>query len=505
MSRGLRLSIQIAAAGALAALTSVPALAQGGPPQATLSSLRPAGPNALQVTGSVLMNGSDTTIVLQYGTAASLGHSTQPVDLGNCGTCGPVPVEQPVLGLTADTHYYVRIAATNASGTAYSQTLAAWTPKTSGAPGGRSTAPRAPKPAAASHELVGAVLGREGFSIAGVAGASCVTTSFCFAVGSGAVVHGPTSLPHDTALVWRYGGRSWRLATRIPLAQSSLAAVSCVSPSFCLAVGRVGQPASSVLALRWNGRSWSQVPADSPPSSGNGDALGSVDCLSRADCWAVGGINLGEVAGGVRHDLVEHWNGSRLSAVAAPGSGNPLAAMACAGAHACWATTYPAGAQLRSTNEVEQFNGRTWRVARLPLALSGGASGISCGTAAACWLVGMRNGNGLRPFALHLVDGAWRSVAMPTPQYPDVTLQGLACASAGACWAVGGNELVGPGIKAPSKSTPFAELWDGSAWQIARVTNDRYGYLAAAACLPGGFCVAGGQTSSGGALLAVSR
>jgi hypothetical protein len=354
------------------------------------------------------------------------------------------------------------------------------------------------------YELFGSVLGHRGFSIAGAAGTSCVRASFCVAVGGGTILHGRSSLTSNAGLIWRYDGHSWRLSARVRIGQSSLAAVSCISATFCLAVGRAGNPISKVLALRWNGRSWSQVAATSPASSGNGDALGSVDCLSREDCWAVGAVNLGEVGAGVHHDLLEHWNGRRFTAVAAPSSGNPVAAIACAGTHDCWASAYPPGAQ-RTTNEIVHFNGRSFGVERLPESLIGGAAGISCRTLATCWIVGMRSAEGNAPVAMHLVSGAWRIAPMPSPRYPDVTLQGLDCASPSDCWAVGANMLVGPGIRPPFKSALFAEQWNGSAWQIATVVHAQRGFLASASCAPTGFCVAAGQTSSGSPLFAISK
>ncbi len=361
--------------------------------------------------------------------------------------------------------------------------------------------------AAARSELVTSLLGRGGFSLAGAAGTACVSATWCVAVGSGTVLHGQTRLTSNTALIWRFGGRSWRLADRLRVRQGALLSVSCVSSSFCMAVGRTGNPLGRVLAVEWNGRAWSLVRAADPASSGNGDALGSVDCLSRSDCWAVGGVNLGEGSPHLRHDLVEHWNGRAFTAVAAPVTGNSLIAIACPGPANCWASGYPSGSQ-RSTNEIEHFDGRAWRTVRVQASFAGGASGISCRTFATCWLVGATTGGGLRPTSLRLLEGTWRNVAMVSPSYPDVTLQGLSCASASDCWAVGGNYLVGPGITRPSKTAPFGEQWDGSSWQIAEVLGpaaSRSGFFATAACAPTGLCIAAGQASDGQPLFAVSR
>lgn len=360
------------------------------------------------------------------------------------------------------------------------------------APGRVSAVASSSTPAGA--ELVASVLPHTGATITSVGGVSCVSATLCFAVGTATVTHGRTQLTANDALIWRYDGRSWTLSDRVPVRQSSLESISCPSRSFCLAVGLAGNPAGRVLAMRWNGRSWSQVRAASPPSAGNGDALASVDCLSRSDCIAIGGINLGEASAGLRHALVERWRGHALVSISAPSGGAELAALACPRDNDCWAPAYPSGPQ-GATKVVAHFNGHRWATAKLPIPME--AAGISCRSQTMCWIIGDRVDNGLLPAAARLAGGSWKSVPMPSPQRPDVTLQGIACASSSDCWAVGGNALVGPGVSLPPKQAPFAERWDGSAWHIAKVTEAGNGFLAAASCAPSGLCVAGGSEQRG--------
>ncbi len=348
--------------------------------------------------------------------------------------------------------------------------------------------------ASAAPQLAATVLPHPSASVTSVAGLSCLSARLCFAVGTATIIHGRSALTSNTGLIWRYDGSSWRLLDRLRIPQSSLAGISCSSASFCLAVGRAGNPESVTLALRWNGHTWSRASAASPASSGNGDALASVACPSRGSCFAVGGINLGEASAGLPNVLLEHWGGRRLSVVKAPDAG--LLSIACAGSRDCWATTYPPGAQVE-TNEIEHFNGHSWSTVKLPVSMSGGEPGISCRTSAACWIVGDRNVNGLIPVAVHLVHGAWRSTPMQIPRYPDVTLQGIDCASSTDCFAVGANEIVGPGITNPSSQEPFAEQWNGSVWQRVNVVGAGSAYLAAVSCTSDGFCVAGGSQQRG--------
>ncbi len=484
--RGLPASVAAAVAVAVCAFGTPVALAQGGPPQAVLSSLQAAGSNGLQLTGSVSTNGSDTSFVIQYGTSPSFGDSTQPTDLGNAGTgpcgCQPIPVQQPIFGLSPDTHYYVRIAAANGDGTAYSQTLSAWTQTPHGLPGGPSGSG---PPAAAKYELVVRSLPRVGLPHAGLVGVSCPSSSFCMAVGSFG------SGFSTGGFFERFNGRSWR---RIDVQRGTIwLAVSCLSESFCLAVGT--DPGTRVAAARWNGRGWSAVGAFSPPPSAvepganPGEGLQSLSCATRGDCWAVG-YAYGKT-------LVEHWNGRSWSrSTAAVRNGN-LISVGCSSAGDCWAAATP----LNGTPIAPlHFDGHAWRVASLPGAFTQRRyqdQVVSCRTLADCWILGSSSAGGSQPAALHRSGNSWQMVSMPAPARAEAFLQAVDCGSSSDCWALGGA-TVGVGAV---RSSPLAERWDGSAWQTAAVSGPaRRTPLTGISCPTASSCIA-----VGGSAFAVTR
>src|SRR6185437_5599581 len=131
------------------------------------------------------------------------------------------------------------------------------------------------------------------------AGVSCVSHSFCVAVGS--------RLPHlvSHTLVERWDGRSWRVVPTVDPSdrRSNLTAVSCVSESFCAAVGsHFTDHGSRGLAELWNGRAWRVAPT---PGSTAPDALASVSCTSPTFCVAVGTRR-----GPVSRMLVRTWHGN---------------------------------------------------------------------------------------------------------------------------------------------------------------------------------------------------
>ena len=131
-----------------------------------------------------------------------------------------------------------------------------------------------------------------------LAGISCPGVS-CLAVGG-------TDEPYRP-LAERWNGSAWRV-TPIAVPNAQLAGVSCVTARYCLAVGVHTNSGGRALSERWNGSRWHQVAVPVPPGT-NSSALVAVDCLSAADCWAVGTSG----HDGAEPSLIEHWNGSAWS------------------------------------------------------------------------------------------------------------------------------------------------------------------------------------------------
>ena len=93
-----------------------------------------------------------------------------------------------------------------------------------------------------------------------------------------------------------------------------LASVSCVDPTFCLAVGTYRPQAvwnnpqgEYPVVMRFDGQRWSKVRAPAPLNA----ELKGVDCLSRSQCVAVG-VRFA-AADGSSSPLVESLSGTRWS------------------------------------------------------------------------------------------------------------------------------------------------------------------------------------------------
>jgi hypothetical protein len=165
-------------------------------------------------------------------------------------------------------------------------------------------------------------------------GLSCTSVSWCMAVGSYNVGSAQPLLTE----VWN--GKKWTIH-RPPnpknVAGNALVGVSCLSSTFCVAVGDSLTKKLSLLSLAetWNGKGWTIRPTPAGTQS-FGSEFFDVKCLSRTACLAVG-------------LLAATWNGASWHRVAFPvPAGSPLASavsLSCLSPKDCTAAgSYASGA-----------------------------------------------------------------------------------------------------------------------------------------------------------------
>ncbi len=223
-----------------------------------------------------------------------------------------------------------------------------------------------------------------GASSGTLTGVSCVSATFCVAVGDWF-----DGLAQEHPLIESFNGSSWTVQTAAePAAQSGLSAVSCATAAACLAVG--GDETGAAVAESWNGVSWQLA---SPPAVGGSTfaVLAGVSCRTATSCTAVG--------------------------VTDTNSGVLLA-------------TRTSGTWLR-------------RAATLPAGVtSGQLSGVSCPTGTTtCTAVGQAStSSGGAPLAVQGTGAAWTGTLLPVPAGANsATLTSVRCFSAVSCQAVGAS------------------------------------------------------------------
>jgi hypothetical protein len=283
-------------------------------------------------------------------------------------------------------------------------------------------------------------------------GLSCATDSFCLAVG---------------ALAETWTGTRWSIIPGPP--DGPMGSVSCPAPGSCQAVGP--PPAGNrPVAARWNGRSWQPERMPRPRPAPQNLTLAAVSCATVSFCMAVGDASSGAKAmpsASYRdRTLAEQWNGSRWRILPAPSPApaSQFSGVSCPSPAACVAVGSSAsGARTLA----ERWDGTRWTIQRTPNIGHIGYSAltaVSCATVANCMAVGTYN-SGVSGIAEHWDGTRWTIRRLPVPpgppgEEPDVVPASVSCTSGTSCVTVGS-----------SQAATLAERWNGSTWAIERTPN----------------------------------
>jgi hypothetical protein len=259
-------------------------------------------------------------------------------------------------------------------------------------------------------------------------GVSCVPgTDFCEAVGSFDTLDDGAAQGHTLAELW--DGTTWAVAPSPGNAQATLKDVSCVSPTFCVAVGYEFTTIASRTTLRetWDGDAWTIDSTLSPSVDGE---LNGVSCVSTMACIAVGTDSEGA--------LVETWDGAHWSVMPNADSGtdhSDLAAVSCTDVRDCVAVGDDKRVSGIATL-VESWNGISWSLGASPNPGrdDSGLSGVSCAATSDCTSVGHQKAATL----VETWDGiGWTVAPSPSPGNTGNDLTGISCINSTSCIAVG--------------------------------------------------------------------
>lgn len=331
---------------------------------------------------------------------------------------------------------------------------------------------------------------------------SCVTPASCVAVGS----YRNASKGYST-LVEHFDGTSFAIELSPDNGPASAAdtlnGVSCASASFCMAVGGYGEEA---LAERFDGRTWSVVPISSGPPRTSGGVLNAVDCAGPRACVAVGYFDL---PNGRSETLAETWNGVLWSRVPIPNAGPAAAYRATAGAThdllngvSCSSPSFCAavglyvstGGALRSLAEV--WDGRAWSISPSQNEGSGNSgidlAGVSCASPRSCVAVGDYEGGS---DGTRTVVASFSGTAWSLEQSPDPGPASLDDSLGGvSCLTARSCVAVGDAAAtAAGSGHPLVVSSNGAAWSaLASPGEGRASGLAAVSCAAPGRCLAVG-------------
>lgn len=295
---------------------------------------------------------------------------------------------------------------------------------------------------------------------------SCPAATTCFAVGGGNPNGGPP-------LAEQWDGARWNvLPTPDPGAGAELRGISCTSVRECTAVGGAG---GEPLAEHWDGNAWTLRSTPKAPGGSSlvtGDGLSGVSCLSPTFCVAVGAPHLAEIWNGttwtlentgsdgqldavsctsrtscvgvgatdgeIPATLAESWDGSTWKVQRTPTPFNYVAGLS---GVSCTTTTACTAVGSFGEQLIDRWDGSAWRSQRSP-STPGGPNGfsaltsVSCTSNTTCIAVGESTVNDSAPSAS--LAESWngtRWIVQPTPDQGP--LQGVSCAKLAACTAVG--------------------------------------------------------------------
>lgn len=284
-------------------------------------------------------------------------------------------------------------------------------------------------------------------------GVQTLTRNDAWAVGYYCTT-GCTPLGGGKNLIIHWNGHRWlRVKSPNPGSQDQLTSISAQSGSDIWAVGSQNSNVTglSPVILRWNGRKWTQSPADVfnlvPIAT-----LSAVYARSASDVWAVG--DHGDPFSGQSKTLVAHWNGSAWSLVSSPDPGRfgQLVGISGRSAANIWAvgqycTARCLGASPAEHGLILHWNGRKWSKATLPVRNSAMFAAVAAVSANDAWAAGTAGKNG-NPLVLHWNGKKWSKV-----RSPDVFPTALAFGSPRSGWGVGN----GAGLM----------HWNGHTWRFA--------------------------------------
>ena len=328
-----------------------------------------------------------------------------------------------------------------------------------------------------------------------LSGLSCAGPSSCMAVGSF------DSSGVTKTLVESWNGSVWSLVSSpnpTGATDSELSAVSCISTSGCVAVGKyTTSTVTKSLVESWNGSVWSLV-ASPNPTGASQSVLSGVACASGSSCDAVGA----SVASSTVTALVERWNGSVWSVVSSPNpigaAASEFSAVSCRAATSCIAVGQFTTSATTMTL-VESWNGSVWSVVPSPNptgATTSVLTGVSCTSSLSCIAVGGSVSAGTILTLVESWNGSvWSVVPSPNPAGATTSgLSGVSCTGPSSCDAVG-NAI------SSSATNTLVESWNGSAWSVVSSPNPKgatNSQLLAVSCTSVTSCDGVGSTATSG-------
>lgn len=321
---------------------------------------------------------------------------------------------------------------------------------------------------------------------------SCTSTSFCRAVG-----YYVDSAGVRKTLAMSWNGTTWSIGSTPNPSDakwSELRSVTCLSTTFCFAVGSYANATGVIRtqAMKFGGSSWSSI-GTTDLSGATASVLSGVYCSSTSACLAVGNyISLSKDAALTMTFQLVGGNWSSTPSGAAEPAGalvSGLSGISCTSATACVAVGDVGMGAKAATELAESFNGTSWTKSEPPTTTATW-NGVACRSNEACITVGSSTvGGSQNQQAARLEDSGWESMTLPTVSQSN--LLDVSCTGPSECTAVGSQG---------SSPLTLAERWNGSQWSTQTTANPSGGtsvILNGVSCASASLCIAAGRYVNG--------
>jgi hypothetical protein len=340
----------------------------------------------------------------------------------------------------------------------------------------------------------------------------CVSSSFCVAVGQYYDASGA-----QQGLIENLSGGSWT-ATKAPLPanasttpQTVLNAVTCPSVGSCIAVGwySAGDGIHAALIETLTVGSWtaSEAPLPAGDDSPLFDGLAAASCPSAGFCVAVGSFT---VSGG-NEPLIEtlsagSWVPTQASlpsnAIESYPTPNELNALTCTSSTDCVAVGTYATTASDQEGFFETLSGTSWTSIDVPLPsgfTDSSLEAVSCASVGHCAAVGNDETAQSGPVGLleTLASGAWSPDQAPVPSNggaESASVNAVTCSTSASCVAVGQYSL------SSGQRLGLIENLAGATWISSEAPATGVGQnteLNAVTCTAATSCIAVGTSSVG--------
>ncbi len=298
-----------------------------------------------------------------------------------------------------------------------------------------------------------------------------------------AVGLGNNASPYQT-LIEHFTGRTWNIvpSPNVVGVGNALYAVTAITANDAWAGGFYeGPPSGQItghpLFEHWNGSTWSIVPSPAPPADSG--AINGFYAISSTNVWAVGAL-FTETAVAAHSPLVEHWDGTAWSIVAAPipvsnGHNDDTSLQGVSGTSASdvWAVGYhsdpliPTGGHVQTL--FEHWDGVGWSIltGANPSTDLNQLFGVSAVTSNDVWAAGTYSDSqtGATTLLEHWNGMGWSAVPAPgtCSVHTCSVLYGISARSSSDIWAVGSATVN------LTYSVPMVVHWNGSSWSLATI------------------------------------